>query len=729
MAVMDTAAVPQQQDVIDLRKYISIINIHKWRILTLAVLVTVLTVLVVLNIQSKYASTATLLIESQQAKAVSIEEVYGINSGQQEYYLTQFEILKSRSIAEKVVDKLNLKDHPDFEVKPGLMQRLRDLVPFIPNPEAELTPEQIAFKQRESLVNEFLERLSINPIRKTQLVQISFTTYSPELAAQVANAVGDEYINSQLEAKLGITQQAANWLGGRLGELRQQLDDSEARLQAYREKEGLIDVEGVRGLGAKELERLSDELTEARSRKAQVDGFIRVIRQYGIDNMEQLESLPEITAHKGVQDIKTLQAATEQKVSELSKIYGPRHPKLIAAKSELTAVTDNLRGQIKKLVSGIENEARSVQENVVALEAELAKAKVQYQDTSIKETTYQRLQREVTTNRQLFETFLARQKETEVTSDFNSAIARFTDLAVPGTEPVAPKRKLIVVLAFVATLGLGMMLAFVLDALNDTIKSPNEVENLLGQRTLGFMPDLPHQKNTDLPLYSFFDDGHKQYAESVRSIRTSLTLLALDKQLKLIELTSSVPSEGKSTCAVNLAFAFGQMEKVLLIDADMRRPTLAKRFGLPAYQPGLANLIAGREQLDDCLVVDEKSGITLLPAGNVPPNPLELLSSPRFAELLQQLAQRYDRVIIDTPPVQAVSDALVIAKTADAVLYVVAADQTRGGAIQSGIHKLLQTENNLYGVILNKVNMKKVAQSYGDYSHYGYYHYYSSEQS
>ncbi|WP_337840971.1 polysaccharide biosynthesis tyrosine autokinase [Rheinheimera sp.] len=729
MAVMDTAAVPQQQDVIDLRKYISIINIHKWRILTLAVLVTVLTVLVVLNIQSKYASTATLLIESQQAKAVSIEEVYGINSGQQEYYLTQFEILKSRSIAEKVVDKLSLKDHPDFEVKPGLMQRLRDLVPFIPNPEAELTPEQIAFKQRESLVNEFLERLSINPIRKTQLVQISFTTYSPELAAQVANAVGDEYINSQLEAKLGITQQAANWLGGRLGELRQQLDDSEARLQAYREKEGLIDVEGVRGLGAKELERLSDELTEARSRKAQVDGFIRVIRQYGIDNMEQLESLPEITAHKGVQDIKTLQAATEQKVSELSKIYGPRHPKLIAAKSELTAVTDNLRGQIKKLVSGIENEARSVQENVLVLEAELAKAKTQYQDTSIKETTYQRLEREVATNRQLFETFLARQKETEVTSDFNSAIARFTDRAVPGTEPVAPKRKLIVVLAFVATLGLGMMLAFVLDALNDTIKSPNEVENLLGQRTLGFMPDLPHKKNTDLPLYSFFDDGHKQYAESVRSIRTSLTLLALDKQLKLIELTSSVPSEGKSTCAVNLAFAFGQMEKVLIIDADMRRPTLAKRFGLPAYQPGLANLIAGREQLDDCLVVDEKSGITLLPAGNVPPNPLELLSSPRFAELLQQLAQRYDRVIIDTPPVQAVSDALVIAKTADAVLYVVAADQTRGGAIKSGIHKLLQTENNLYGVILNKVNMKKVAQSYGDYSHYGYYHYYSSEQS
>ena len=726
MAVPDLT-LASAQSVIDLRKYISIINICKWRIVSMAALVTILAALIVLNIQSRYASTATLLIESQQAKAVSIEEIYGMNSSQQEYYLTQFAILKSRSIAEAVVDALNLKEHPDFAVEPSLINRLKDLFPFIPSTKDEFTAEQIEFRAREKLVTEFQLRLTISPIAKTQLVQISFTTYTAELASEVANAVAEAYIHSQLEAKLGITQQASTWLGGRLGELRVQLDESEAKLQAYREKEGLIDVEGVRGLGGKELERLSDELTEARSRKAQIDGFIRVIRTYGINNMEQLESLPEITEHKGVQDVKTQLVLTERRVSELSKIYGSKHPKLIAAQSELTAVQDNLHGQIRKLISGIENEARSVQENVTSLESELSKAKSQYQDVSIKETSYQRLEREVLTNRQLFETFLARQKETEVTRDFNSAIARFTDIAVTATEPVAPKRKLIVLLVFIATLGVGILVAFALDALNDTIKSPYEVENHLGQRALGFMPDLVHKKNQDLPLYSFFDERHKQYAEAIRSIRTGLTLLSLDSPLKLIALTSSVPAEGKSTVAVNVAFAFGQMEKVLLIDADMRRPSLAKRFGLPAYQPGLANLIAGREQLDDCIVLDEKSGISVLPAGNVPPNPLELLSSPRFAELLTQLSLRYDRIIIDTPPVQAVSDALVIAKQVDAMVYVVAADETRGSAVQSGIAKLLQTENNLYGVILNKINMKKVAQSYGDYSHYGYDNYYTSE--
>lgn len=726
IAVTDLTGSPQHS-VIDLRKYFSIININKWRIASMAALVTILAVLVVLNIQSRYASTATLLIESQQAKAVSIEEIYGMNSSQQEYYLTQFAILKSRSIAEAVVDNLELQQHPDFEMKPDIISRLRDLFPFIPVKTTELTAEQIEFRSREKLVTEFQQRLTISPIVKTQLVQISFTTYTPELASQIANAVGEAYIHSQLEAKLGITQQASSWLGGRLGELRVQLDESEAKLQAYREKEGLIDVEGVRGLGGKELERLSDELTEARSRKAQIDGFIRVIRQYGANNMEQLESLPEITAHKGVQDVKTQLVLTERRVSELSKIYGLKHPKLIAAQSELTAVQDNLQGQIKKLISGIENEARSVQENVTSLESELAKAKIQYQDVSLKETSYQRLEREVFTNRQLFETFLARQKETQITSDFNSAIARFTDIAVTATEPVAPKRKLIVILVFIATLGLGILVAFALDALNDTIKSPDDVESVLGQRTLGFMPELARKKHQDLPLYKFFDEHHKQYAEAVRSIRTSLTLLSLDHPLKRIALTSSVPEEGKSTAAVNLAFAFGQMEKVLLIDADMRRPSLAKRFGLPAYQAGLANLIAGREQFEDCIVLDEKSGISLLPAGNVPPNPLELLSSPRFAELLKQLSQRYDRIIIDTPPVQAVSDALLIAKQVDAVVYVVAADQTRGTAVQSGIAKLLQTENNLSGVILNKINMKKMAQSYGDYSHYGCEHYHSNE--
>ncbi len=710
-----------REEVIDLRKYFAVINRAKWRILLLAILVAALTVFVVLNMKPLFSSKATLLIEAQQAKAVKIEEVYGINSMQQEYYLTQFEILKSRSIAETVIDRLQLAEHPDFIPEPSLTSMIKEQLPFLPAEATELSAEDKAARAKEKLIEKFVGRLSIEPVRKTQLVNITFESHDAKLAAAVANAVGDAYIESQLEAKMGITQKANTWLGGRLGELRLRLDQSEQALQEFRIREGLIDVAGVRSLGSQELERLGTEITVARAKKAQVDGFIRVISQYGSDKIDRIESLPEITAHPGVQNVKREQVTAERKVSELSKIYGPKHPKLLAAKSELLSVQDNLREQIRKLITGIESEAQTATQNLNSLEAEMARAKVQYQDLSGKETEYQRLQREVETNRQLFDTFMARQKETEVAGDFNSAIARFTDRAMPATDPFKPKRKLIVVLAFIAALGFGVIVAFVMESLNDTIKTNQDIEQLLQQRALGMLPTVPGKMADTERNKLFFDPEQRQFSEAVRSIRTSISLLAIDKPLQVIEVTSSIPEEGKSTVSSNIAFAYAQLEKVLLIDADMRKPTVAKRFGLPAFQPGLANYLAETESLADCIVTDEKSGVDILAAGAIPLNPLELLSNPRFEALLTELKSRYSKIIIDTPPVHAVSDALVLSRFADAVVVVVKADHTRSGLIQHSLSKLVTAHAKVFGVVLNDLDMKKAEKYYGSYGYYQYY--------
>jgi len=710
-----------REEVIDLRKYFAVINRAKWRILLLAILVAALTVFVVLNMKPLFSSKATLLIEAQQAKAVKIEEVYGINSMQQEYYLTQFEILKSRSIAETVIDRLQLAEHPDFIPEPSLTSMLKDQLPFLPAETAAMSAEDKAARAKEKLIEKFVGRLSIEPVRKTQLVNITFESHDAKLAAAVANAVGDAYIESQLEAKMGITQKANTWLGGRLGELRLRLDQSEQALQEFRIREGLIDVAGVRSLGSQELERLGTEITVARAKKAQVDGFIRVISQYGSDKIDRIESLPEITAHPGVQNVKREQVTAERKVSELSKIYGPKHPKLLAAKSELASVQDNLREQIRKLIAGIESEAQTATQNLNSLETEMSRAKVQYQDLSGKETEYQRLQREVETNRQLFDTFMARQKETEVAGDFNSAIARFTDRAMPATDPFKPKRKLIVVLAFIAALGFGVIVAFVMESLNDTIKTNQDIEQLLQQRALGMLPTVPGKMADTERNKLFFDPEQRQFSEAVRSIRTSISLLAIDKPLQVIEVTSSIPEEGKSTVSSNIAFAYAQLEKVLLIDADMRKPTVAKRFGLPAFQPGLANYLAETESLADCIVTDEKSGVDILAAGAIPLNPLELLSNPRFEALLTELKSRYSKIIIDTPPVHAVSDALVLSRFADAVVVVVKADHTRSGLIQLSLSKLVTAHAKVFGVVLNDLDMKKAEKYYGSYGYYQYY--------
>ncbi len=712
----------QTEEVIDLRKYFSVINRSKRDILLLAVLVAILSAFVVLNMKQVFSAKATLLIEAQQAKAVKIEEVYGMNSAQQEYYLTQFEILKSRTIAETVISRLNLAEHPDYQPKPSLRQQVSSWLPFLASADAvEKSPEQRALERQESLLRKFVESLTVEPVRKTQLVNIYFESHDPKLAAAVANAIGEAYIDSQLEAKMGITQKANTWLGGRLGELRQRLDDSEKAMQEFRLREGLIDVAGVRGLGSQELERLGVELTAARSKKAQVDSFIRVISQYGKNNVDQLESLPEITAHPSIQNVKKEVISAERKVSELSKIYGAKHPKLLAVKSELATVQENLRDQIRKLIAGIENESVTEAQNLASLEAEMARAKGQYQDVSGKEAEYQRLQREVETNRQLFDTFMSRQKETEVAGNFDSAIARFTDRAISATEPIKPKRKLIVMLAFVAALGFGIVVAFVMESLNDTIKTTQDVEAVLQQRALGIIPKLMEKKSLAEFNRTFFSADHRPFSESVRSIRTSLALLALDRPLQLLVVTSSVPEEGKSTVSSNLSFAFGQLESVLLIDADMRKPTIAKRFGLPAFQPGLANYLTDTESLADCIVRDEQSGIDILPAGTIPINPLELLAHPRFLAMLDELKGRYTKIIIDTPPVQAVSDALMIARLADAVVMVVKADHSRSGLIQNSLAKLVQSHAKLYGVVLNDLDVKKAERYYGSYGYYQYY--------
>lgn len=712
------------EEVIDLRKYFTVINRAKWRIFALAVLVSALTVFIVLNMKPVYSSRATLLIEAQEAKAVKIEEVYGINSAQQEYYLTQFEILKSRTIAETVIDRLKLADHAEFAPQKNWKSYIRDLLPFLNTDRVVESEEQKQIRKREKLVAEFTSRLSIDPVRKTQLVNISFEANDAKLAAEIANAVGEAYIDTQLAAKLGITQKANDWIGGRLGELRMQLDASEKSLQEFRLREGLVDVAGVRSLGSQELERLGQEVTQMRTKKAQIDSFARVIRQYGTDDLERLESMPEVTSHPGVQNVKREMISAERKVSELSKIYGPKHPKLMAAKSELATVQQSLRDQIRRLLSGMTEEANTIEQNLASLESEMARAKGQYQDLSGKEAEYQRLVREVETNRQLFDTFMARQKETEVAGDFNATVARFTDRAVPAIEPLKPKKSLIVTLAFIAAVGFGIVVAFVMDALNDTIKNTRDVETILQQRSLGVVPKVEGKKQLTELNKTFFSNDGRQFAESVRSIRTGLSLLSLERPIQVLMVTSSLPEEGKSTVSSNLAFGFRQLESVLLIDADMRKPTIAKRFGLPSFQPGLANYLAGTETLDACIVKDEESNIDIMTAGSIPTNPLELLSDTALQQLITELRGRYQKIIIDTPPVQAVSDALVVSTQADAAVMVVKADYTRSGIVQQSLAKLLNAHARVVGVVLNDLDMKLAERYYGNM---GYYKYYADE--
>ena len=538
-----------QEDVIDLRRYWRVLMRQKWNIIGLSAVVTVLTILVVLSMEPIYRASTTVLIESEKAKVLSIEDVYGLNTGGKEYFLTQFEVLKSRELAERVVARLELATHKEFD--PRQQEQgfsLRDLLPVDSN---KKTPSEEEIFQ--SVVESFRGNLSIAPVRNTQLVKIHYESRDPALAAKITNAMADVYIESHMEAKLEATQKAVDWLANRLGDLRTNLQTSEEALQTFRESEQLIDVEGVRTLGAQELDELTKQFSEARRLRAQLDSIQSQVKSLG-DNpdLERLMELPSVLKHPVVQSIKAIELEANLRVAELSKRYGPKHPKMIAANSEADSASKDLKNQVRRVVKSMSSDYRVAQQNEATIKRQLDQAKLNFQEVNRKEFKLRELEREVQTNRQLYDMFLTRAKETDEASGLQAAHARVIDSAKAPNIPVKPKRALIVLLAAILSGMLGVMLAFLQDALNNTVRTPEDVDDKLSASFLGFLPFIKSNKS-EQAYEGFVSDPKSGFSEAVRTIRTGLMLSNLDEPHKITVVTSSVPNEGKSTVALNLA--------------------------------------------------------------------------------------------------------------------------------------------------------------------------------
>ncbi|WP_242672915.1 GumC family protein [Azotobacter chroococcum] len=707
----------------------------KWSILALVLVVVMVAILAVLSITPIYRAGATLLIEQKQANVVSIEQVYGLEGSGNEYLQTQFEMLKSRALAERVVRELNLTTHPEFDPRQqpeplidikGLLAgfSLAKVVPATLPEDLEEGIDPVEAQIFDSVTKAFMERISITPVGKSQLVKVEVEMADARLAARAANAMANGFIESQMEATMQMSMTATHWMHTRLDELKIKLKEAEDRLQAFREKENLVDVDGVATISAAELSATSDRMIDARRQRAEAESLYRQVQASRSAGWERLATIPAVLGDPLIQQFKANEAKAQSKVDELSKRYGDRHPTMEAARTELAAASASLRGQVEQVIAGIERNYQMAAANEGSLRASVETNKAQLQNISRKEFKLRDLQREVEANRALYDTFLSRLKETTATADLESANARVVDQAVVPTLPIKPKKALIVAIAGLLALFAGIGLSLLLDALNNTFKSTEDVENKLNMPVLGILPLVKNKQRNQI-AHLFSNNEDRSFAESIRTIRTGLILSSPDQPHQVLVITSSIPNEGKSTVASNLAFALGQMEKILLIDADLRRPTLAKNFDFPVGTPGLANLIAGTARLEDC--VRQVNGIAMIGAGAVPPNPLELLSSPRFAKIIEVLKSKYERIVIDSPPTHAVSDAIVLATQANALIYVIKSEATSIPLAQKGIGQLLQNNAPITGIVLNQVDVQK-AQKYG-YSYGGYYDYYGYSNS
>ena len=781
---------------IDLQSYLRILRKRKWPIALFSALVTALAVYYVATATPIYSATSTLLIEDQGGDPVPIGELIGVDTKGQDYYQTQYELLRSRGLALRVLNKMGLWNHPEFSVIAANAEQERQesarsalvgeeptgvnkwvkvatdtFAGFTGGGDSSLSEadsgtissvtvdldnlpsdvdgansenalgtgaenalsvnlyEDALTEEQKIVISNFTRRLDISPVRRTKLVKISFESADPDFAAKVANTVGEQYIESYLDAKLELTTKASEWLNIRLTELKETLDVSEDRLVAFKQANGLVDVgNSVARLNEQELLLVTAELAQARSDLSGKENLYREVQSLQ-GQPDLLQSIPSIQADSLVQLVKVELGKAQRELDELRNRYGARHPRVVDANSQLATLNSTLEGHVSRVVGTMAKDFQLARQRVASIQSKLAVGKQEIQAIGTKKFELDELEREVQTNRNIYETFFTRMTEAKSTDGLDNANARISDPAIAPVRPIRPKKQLIVVLAALAALVLSALMALLYEQMDDTIKGTHDIEGKLGVKLLGILPLIKgglFSRTNSLPLDpTQIPDKQGRFAEAVNTARTSLCMDDGKNPRKVIMVTSSVPGEGKSTTSISLAYSLSQLERVLIIDCDMRRPTLAKAAGVDKNSAGLSSLISKTAPASECIIRGAFDGsVDILPSGPIPAQPLELLSSMRFAKILAQLEKHYDRIVLDCAPTQAVSDAFVLSRLSDAVVYVVKSHDTSIELVKRGLQRLRQTEAPVAGVIISQVDIDKITAYGGDYYYQGYYDYY-----
>lgn len=713
----------EEGDRLDIVEYWRAVNKRKWTIVAFALTVMLLAGVVVFVMTPIYRASATLMIEPAKQKVVtSIEDVYSGIGASREHYQTQVEVLKSREVALKAIARLALYDHPDYDPrapKKGLDAFFESIGFFMEEDPPEWTEDNLA----EAVLGRFSKHLSIEPIRLSQLVTVSFESPDPALAVQVANMVAAAYIDNDRDARYEMTRQASVWLQGRLTSLKDKLTESEDALQGFREKKGIADIKAAAQSGAGEaVQQLTMQLVSARARRAEAENAYKAIK--GTAESGDLGSLPAVLRSLVVAEAKRQEADAERKMAEISQRYGKEHPKYVQAQGELATARENVKRQIDVVVAGITQEYEAARGTERALETTLAQARASVVSLNRQEFGLNVLEREVESNRQMFDMFMKRAKETNVAGDLQASVARVIDPAAMPSAPVKPKKMLTIAAALMVGLLFGVMMALLADRLDNTLKRTEDVESRLKQPILSVLPllggkELERAGGSTQILAA----PNSLYSEAIRTARTGVLLSAVDQQRRVLLVTSSVPGEGKTTFSVNLALAHAHTKKTLLIDADLRRPAVGKAFGLEPAAVGLSDLVSGQAKLADCLHRIKDTGLVYLPSGPIPPNPLELLHSEKFHQTFDMLVSHFDIVVIDSPPVELVSDALVLAGRATGVIFVVKAMSTPYQLARKAVQRIRRANGTILGVVLNALDFKKAERYYGEYSGYSRYGY------
>lgn len=673
---------------------------YKLPILGLGLMTMLVAAAVAFALTPIYRSTATIMIESGKGKVVSIDDVYGSGAQAKEYFQSQVEILKSREVAVRAAAALKLWNHPEFDPRrpaSGPNAWLKRLIGLEGKP-VNWTDEMLAAASGQQLMHV----TSVSPVRLSQLVKVSIESPDRILSTRIANGLAQAYIDADRDARFKVNQQAHSWLTTRLGELLAKLSESEKTLQKYREEQGLIDISGsTQTLLSQQVSNINARLADAKERRLRLASTYQEVARIANGDYSKV---PVVVANNAVAQAINRELESEQRVATLQATMGIEHTTYKEAVANLEKARNYTRNLRESVAKSILSEYQSALATEQQLEASLTSVRGTVQHSNRQEFRLSVLEREVASNRQLYDLFMSRAKETDLTSDLQTAVGRIVDAAVPPTLPVRPAKMQIIATSGVLALLLGAIVVMLISKLDNTVKTSDEVEQRLQMPVLTTLPLLKQTGPSAARL--FIEEPHSQHAEAIRTARTGVLLSSIDEESRLILVTSSLPGEGKTTLASNLALAHAQTRRTLLVDADMRKPQIGVRFGLAPNCKGLSNLIAGTASLSDCIYPVDGSALMVLPAGEPAPNPLELIHSKRFADVIAQLRTFADIIIMDSPPVEVVSDALVIGPYTNGTIFVVKSQETAFPLVRKGLNRLQRVGTKILGVVVNGMDFE-----------------------
>jgi len=683
---------------------------RRWAILLLMLVASVIAAMAADNITPMYNASARLLIDNPQPKVVNFSQAVKRDRDTKMFQATQVALLKSRALATEVVQELKLQEHPEFDSRQmtSFTAEAKDwlggLLPMFASEKTPATEEQLL----RGATSRFMQQLTITPQGNSQLILIEVEMADAKTAALAASAVAHGYIEQQLKMGMNASDSSNTWMSGRLAELAVKLKESEDKLQAYRDSHGLIDTHGADGISAGQMAQNTRGLIDAQRARSEAEYQYRQVQNANSGNWEDFLNVPLVMNNDLVRRFTSQRAVAQARYNQLSNRYGPLHPEMEAASTELKAATAALRTQVQQIIASTRQTYQLAQNNENAIKSSLDQNKSQLQDISRKSFELDALQREVDSNQALYDTFVSRLKQNAATSDIGSGNTRVVDEGVTPRSAITPTMPMLVIAGAFAAFILGSLIAVLLDLFNLTFRNVDDVARVLDTPVMAVVPLVKQHQQDDL-ANMFRSDAYSRFSESIRTLRTGILLEGGARHLQVILVTSSVPGEGKTTVAVNLAHALAQMDNVLLIDADLRRSMLGRVFSTSASKPGLTDIISGKASLAEC--IESRDGLDVLHAGSLTESPLELLSSARFAETLDALRGQYTRIVIDSPPIHAVSDASVLSTHADSVVYVLKSSTTTVAQAQKGIQQLRRHNAPVQGIVISQLELSKASQN------------------